>query len=304
MIKSVIDIGTNSTRLLVVEKKDHSFKELLRRTTITRLGEDLNRTGEIKIQAAERTSSVINDYRKLAESMGSESFAAFATQALREAKNASQILDLFEARTGIRPRILTGEEEAICSFLGAILDLIQDRKQRMVIDIGGGSTEIAVGVERPEFSVSTTLGSVRLMEIFGLERAADTEKISKVRSFILTTLKDYLKNNELNIQETVFVGGTATTIAAIALGLRQYDRNKVHLSRLKSDVVEQIAIELALLDSTQRSKYSVIEKERLEVISAGALIMLSVLDYFGLSKVIVSEKDILDGYLLYENWNP
>lgn len=300
MIKSVVDIGTNSTRLLVARKENGAYKELLRKTTITRLGEGLNNTGKIKIEAAERTAAVINDYRQLAGKLGSDSISAFATQALREAKNADRILEFLKERTGLTPRVLSGSEEALCSFLGAVMDLGNGRF-RMVVDIGGGSTEFAAGTESPEFAVSTQLGCVRLMEMFGLEKAAGEEKVREVRNYIVSELSKHIKAESLSIKEAVFVGGTATTIAAIILGLKRYDRARVHLSRIDRKSMEKVALELASLNSDERSRYRVIEKERLPVISAGALIMHSIIDYFGFREIIVSEKDVLDGYLVYEN---
>jgi len=300
MIKSVIDIGTNSTRLLIAKKENGLYKELLRKTTITRLGEGLNSTGNIKIEAAERTVRAISDYLQLASAFGSSSISAFATQALREAKNATEILDFFKQKTGLAARVLTGPEEALCSFIGAVMDL-GNEKFRMVVDIGGGSTEFAAGIRSPEFTVSTQLGCVRLMELFGLAEAAEREKVEKVENFIVSELSKVLRAGSLNVEEAVFVGGTATTIAAIVLGLVHYDRNKVHLSKIDIKSIEKVAFELASLNANERSRYTVIEKERLPVISAGALIMHSILDYLGFQEIIVSEKDILDGYLVYEN---
>lgn len=297
MKKAVIDIGTNSTRLLVGDVEGAGFHEITRLTTITRLGENLNSTGKISLEAAERTCETINRYALIAKSKGAETILVFGTYALREASNSKEILSYIKSRTGFEVKVISGIEEAFYSFKGATSDFGPGSK--MVVDIGGGSTEISIGDLEPVLSESVRLGCVTLTEVFQLDRAASEEKISEVISFAKGRLSEGFKIPEEVPKTAIFTGGTATTLAAIALGLKAYDRNRVHLSKIYREKINEIARELASLDAGQRSKFSVIEKERLRVIAAGALILAAVLETFGLDEALVSERDILDGYLIY-----
>lgn len=297
MIKAVIDIGTNSTRLLVAKIENGRIEEKVRLTTITRLGENLNSTGEISIEAAERTCLTVNGYIEIAKSKGAEEISVFGTYALREAANSSEILSYISSRTGLRVRVISGTEEAFYSFKGATSGFGPGTK--MVVDIGGGSTEISIGDDEPIVSESVSLGCVTLTDAFRLDRASSEERISEVRDFVRARLSKSIRVPERRPGVAIFTGGTATTLAAVTLGLEEYDRSRVHLSKISRKKIREIAVELASLDAGQRSKFPVIERERLNVIAAGALILEGVLETFGVEEAFVSENDILDGYLIY-----
>ncbi|MCX7831517.1 MAG: Ppx/GppA family phosphatase [Actinobacteria bacterium] len=297
MVKSVIDVGTNSTRLLVAKVSDGKVSEIVRLTKITRLGDKLNATGRISIESAKRTADVINDYLNIAKKENAKVIGVFGTQALREASNRDEILDYFESATGKQVKVISGEEEAIYSFKGATLEL--GDKKKVVVDIGGGSTEIAFGAGQPESVVSTDLGCVRFTEKYGLVNRVSKDKAEEIVKEIENQLRLSFSKKNLSDYQAVFLGGTATTLAAIALGLEKYDRKKVHLTSISRSTIENIAFELSLLDAKERSKFKVIEKERLEVIAAGALILLGIINVFEIENIIVSETDLLDGLLVF-----
>lgn len=297
MIKSVIDIGTNSTRLLTGKITDGSYVELVRLTRITRLGENLSATGEISKEAAKRTAFTIKEYLEISREKGADKVSAFATFALRNSKNSEEVLAFFKEATGLEVKVISGEEEAFFSFKGATIDFGSGNK--MVVDIGGGSTEIAFGSESPKEVKSMSMGCVTLTEDFELDKASDEAKVRKVIDFVKDNLSKEFSKKELSNFPSIFVGGTATSIAAVLLGLETYDRNAVHLSSFSQEDLMQIAFEISSLSAAQRAKFKVIEKERLPVIAAGAVILVGIVEFFGLRRIYVSEKDILDGYLIF-----
>jgi exopolyphosphatase/guanosine-5'-triphosphate,3'-diphosphate pyrophosphatase len=298
-VAAVIDVGTNSTRLLVAEKDRGALKELIRITRITRLGEGLLRNGYISIEALDRTADVILDYLQTARNLKAENISIFATQAVREASNSLDVANFIEEKTGTKLRILTGEEEALLSFKGASSDFPE--RPLAVVDIGGGSTELVVGSDEPYFSVSIPVGCVKVEEEFNLKTAVSWEEASRITEEIKKRLAEKIPFSSIEKFETaVFVGGTATTIAAIKLGLVEYSRQLVHGAEVLKDELRKIAYELSTRDANSRlERFPVIEKDRAYVISAGALIMVAVLEILGADRFRVSEKDILDGYLIY-----
>lgn len=300
MIKAVIDTGTNSTRLLVARVDGKKkYEELTRITTITRLGEGIADKKEILPHALRRTLEVISSYIEIAKKQGAEKIDIFGTQVLREAKNRNEVIDFIEKATGLKVNVLSGDEEAYYSFTGASSDLPEELN-KLVVDVGGGSTEIAVGREKPHFLTSLKIGCVRLKELYHLENAVTKEKAEEIVLKVKEEIKAGLLSKNFNDALTgVFVGGTATTIAAVSLNLTVYERRLVHLTRVGFQKIKEIAFTLSSLSLEERARFKVIEPARLEVISAGALILLALAEHFNLKEIIVSEKDILDGYLLF-----
>lgn len=298
-VAAVIDVGTNSTRLFVAEKEAQNIRELTRLTTITRLGDGLTTKGFISEDALKRTLDVILDYIKIAKDFNSKKIDIFATQAVREAKNSSDVVRLIEERTGIKVRVLTGQEEALLSFKGASADFLE--RPLAVVDIGGGSTEIVVGTDEPLYSISVPIGCVKIEEEFNLKERVSKDDSDSIILEVKKRLSEKISLGKLgDFKSAVFVGGTATTLAAIKLGLVKYNRHLVHGAEIKKAELLNIAYELATKDSNERlERFPVIEKDRAYVISAGALITVAVLEILAKDRLKVSEKDILDGYLFY-----
>lgn len=293
MIKAVIDIGTNSTRLLVAREG----KELHRQTTITRLGQGLRASGSISSEALEKTIEVILKYVDEARSMGAEQICAYGTAALREAANSAEAIKLIEEKTGIKVRILTGEEEAEITFLGAVSDF-GEGDRCCVVDLGGGSFEVAAGIDRPDYAVSLPIGAVKLKEKFRLEKAHQPEQLEVVIDEVKRDLEKGIDQKQINAEKTIAVGGTATTYAALTLGLSRYEREKVHGSEVTIEQLRSWTMKLGELDYTERMKFRVIEPERTDVIVAGGLILLAFFEFTGKDRFLVSEKDNLDGFLI------
>ncbi len=302
---AAMDIGTNSVRLLVSSCGRGRFKTLYRTMHITRIGQDLGRNKTISVAAAQRTLNVLKKYRQALDQYRVKQYRAVGTNALRVAKNGKWFTALASQKVGLDIEIISGKQEADLSFAGAAKGLqlskikgMGDLEKVMVLDIGGGSTEIIIGSpKKPEHTVSTALGCVTLTEKFG----DDTEKIE---AYAADSLKSSVHNLKRSGLTMVGLAGTITTIAAIDLGLDKYDRDRIHHHRLGKKNIETIYERLKGLDLGERKKVRGLDPERADIIVAGTAILLSVLDYFNIEEIMVSEEDILDGiiYSLSDFW--
>jgi exopolyphosphatase/guanosine-5'-triphosphate,3'-diphosphate pyrophosphatase len=291
---AAVDLGTNSTRLLVADVDDGRVEEVVRRLEITRLGEGVDARKRLLPSPIARVRNVLTDFRRELERLGAERTLAVATSAVRDAENGEAFLGEVEWSYGFATRLLSGEEEAELTFRGASLgrELAGDT---VVIDIGGGSTELVVGGrEGLRFHDSLDLGSVRLTErFFASDPPADAELdrcSAAVRSLLAKRVSD-----DVRPTAAIGVAGTITSLAALDLGLERYDPERVHGHHLsRSGVVEQLD-RLASLPLEQRRELPALDPERAPVIVAGAVILRDALDYLGLDGLEASERDILDG---------
>lgn len=298
MIKdiAVIDIGTNSTRLLVGRVKNGKVKEKLRLTTITRIGEDFSKNNYIKGSALQRTLKTISYYLDRARECNVDKIYAFGTAAMREAGNSQEVLKEIEMRTGILPKVLSGEVEASTTFLGASSDFRQ--KQKTVIDIGGGSTELMVGKKRADKVISIPMGSVKVQEIHNLGDYVGKEHLENSINEVMNYFRASFKPSRFNSQIVISVGGTPTSLSAIIQGLEEYDRKKVHLSKISLKELKENLEILALKTRKEREKIPSMDPRRADVIVAGGVILFTLLTILGKNETYVSEHDILDGLLL------
>lgn len=293
---AIIDVGTNSTRLLIAERSGQSISEIHRETRITRLGEGLINTGVITSPAIERTSKVMKAYMDEALRLGARQMAAFGTAALREASNRSEALTELKNLTGLHISVLTGEEEALATFLGTAADF--NFKPRTVIDIGGGSTEFIWGAERVESFLSLPIGCVKISERYGLEGLVSEKTVFSTTKEIESHFKKTIVNCSCKDYQTVAVGGTATSLSAMNIKLESYNRRRVHLSRFSIDELMALIRNIASMTLEERKKIPVLDPARADVILAGSIILLAALRSLGTQELIVSERDILDGLFL------
>ena len=273
---AAIDLGTNSTRLLVADANG-KLEEVVRRLRITRLGEGVDERRRLLPVAIARVRNVLSEYRRELEQLGAERTLCIATSAVRDAENGEAFLGEIEWSYGFTTRLLTGDEEAELTLrgIGAV------EPGTLVVDIGGGSTEVQLvggGVR-----ASLDVGCVRMTERFG-------EDVAAIRAHVRPLLPD------ARAERAVGVAGTVTTIAALDLGLAEYDPDRIHGHRLSRDAVEEQTVRLAALTVEERAK--LIEPGRAPVIVAGAAILLEVLDRYGLDAIEASERDILHGAAL------
>ena len=296
---AAIDVGTNTTRLLIAEAQGTGYRELDRRLTFTRLGEGVDSGKVIQPLAMKRTLAAIAEFCSLCGEFGVEQVKVAGTSAVRDARNSSEFLEAAARLSGSPAVALTGDEEARLSFWGATGDLTAPKC--LVCDIGGGSTEFVMGTPSAGIAgrISLDIGSVRLTERYLVSDPPATEEILLMEAAI----DDLLAGVDEQIEggsEAMFVGlgGTVTTLAAIHLGLDRYVPDKVDQTTLRRDSLDALYRNLARMSLAERYRISVLPEGRADVIVAGAGILSRIMAKWSFAEVVVSEKDILDGLVL------
>jgi exopolyphosphatase / guanosine-5'-triphosphate,3'-diphosphate pyrophosphatase len=294
-----IDCGTNSIRLLVADADDGRLVDVVREMRIVRLGQDVDRTGRLADAALERVFAAVDEYAGLIDDHHVDALRFCATSAARDADNSAVFMDGVRSRLGVEPEVLTGDEEAQLSFAGATRSLGPDvSRPVVVIDIGGGSTELVLGDLDGEVAAARSLdiGSVRLTERLmpsDPPTAAEIDATTRAIDEALDGLPDAGVHLE-SAGTVIGVAGTVTTVAAVVLGLETYDRTAVHHSSLAASDVGAVTRLLLGMTAAERVELH-IQPGRADVIAAGALILERVLARAGVPRVLVSESDILDG---------
>ncbi|MER5735477.1 MULTISPECIES: Ppx/GppA phosphatase family protein [unclassified Streptomyces] len=295
-----IDCGTNSIRLLVadVHPGTGELVELDRRMTIVRLGQGVDRTGRLAPEALERTFAACREYAAVIEELGAERIRFVATSASRDAENRQDFVDGVVAILGVEPEVVTGDQEAELSFVGATGELHGDDR-RLVVDIGGGSTEFVVGNRHVEAARSVDVGCVRLTERHVRHDPVTAEEAEAIRADVRAAMDLAAGTVPITEAETlVGLAGSVTTVAAIALGLPEYDSEKVHHSRISRAQVDEVVARLLASTHEERAAIPVVHPGRVDVIVAGALVLQEIVERVGAAEVVVSEHDILDGIAL------
>ena len=293
---AAIDQGTNSIRLLVAEPlEDGGYAELARDMVITRLGERVDATGRLDPDALDRTVEVLARYCRRARALHAWRIRVAATAAVREAENREAFEAAVRTHAGTELEVVSGEREAELSFLGATWRL-EEPAPFLVLDIGGGSTELVLGRERPVASTSLRIGSVRLTERHVRHDPPTPQELAAVEADAERALDEAERAVPLREARTlVAVAGTATTVQALALGLPFYDPEAIHRSWLSRGDAERVLLDLARMTTPERAALPVMAPGREDVIVAGALILVAAMRRAGFDRALVSETDILDG---------
>ncbi|MEV6200561.1 Ppx/GppA phosphatase family protein [Streptomyces sp. NPDC051771] len=295
-----IDCGTNSIRLLVadVHPDTGALVELDRRMTIVRLGQGVDKTGRLAPEALERTFAACRAYATVIKELGAERIRFVATSASRDAENRQDFVDGVVAILGVEPEVISGDQEAAFSFTGATGSLPGDDR-RLVVDIGGGSTEFVVGTREVEAARSVDIGCVRLTERHVRHDPVTAEEAEAIRADVRAAL-DLAAGTVPIASAATLVGlaGSVTTVAALALGLPEYDSEKIHHSRISAARVAEVTGMLLASTHDERAALPVIHPGRVDVIVAGALVLQEIVERVGATEVVVSEHDILDGIAL------
>jgi exopolyphosphatase/guanosine-5'-triphosphate,3'-diphosphate pyrophosphatase len=295
---AAVDCGTNSTRLLVADATpDGRLQYIERLMQITRLGAGVDATHALSTEAVERTLAVLREYRAVMDRHGVDRVRMTATSAARDASNRDEFFAAAEAIVGVRPELLGGEEEGRLSFAGAMSDVADRDQLSLVVDIGGGSTEFAVGRDACDGVLSIDIGCVRLTEKFIEHDPPRPEELSACISLTQAYLGDVARELPAAGEATRFIGlaGTVTTVAAVEIGLATYDRDRIHHFVLTHEAVEDVFRTLATERRTDRIANPGLEEERADVIVAGCCILVAIMRFFGFDECLVSEADILDG---------
>jgi len=290
----VVDLGTNSTRLLVADVENGAVREIERRLEITRLGEGVDSRRKLLPTALARVRNTLVDYRRAAEGLGSERILALATSAVRDAENGEAFLGEIEWSYGFTTRLLSGDEEALLTFRGVGTDG-QVAAGTLVLDVGGGSTEyVAGGPEGVEFHDSLDIGCVRLTERFLQGDPPAPEAVLAARGSIRALLEERIPET-VRPRAAVGVAGTVTTLATLHLGLEEEDPERLHAHRVPAEWIED---ELELLARSTVEEIRArpgVHPDRAPVLLAGVLVVAETLSYFDLPDIRVSERDILHG---------
>ncbi|MDP9067507.1 MAG: Ppx/GppA family phosphatase [Actinomycetota bacterium] len=295
---AAIDVGTNSTRLLVAEGQAGGFRSIERRMVITRLGQGVDERRVLAPEALQRTLATIADYAATCGELGVNKLRVTGTSAVRDAHNRDEFFDGVRHLTGTEAELLSGEAEATVTFLGALSDL-PDAGPVLVVDIGGGSTEFIGGEGRPERLVSLNIGCVRMLEKHLRTDPPAPEELEALREEVRGEIDAVV--DELEVPpgaRLVGVAGTVTQLAALKAGILVYDPDVTHHAVLTHGDVRMLARRLESLTYTQRKRIKGLEPGRADVIVAGAEILLCVMEAFDAPEVLTSEKDILDGLVI------
>jgi exopolyphosphatase/guanosine-5'-triphosphate,3'-diphosphate pyrophosphatase len=299
---AVVDIGTNSTRLLIAEVEDGTVTaELVRRSVVTRLGAGVDADGRLSDEATERVYSTLQEYAALIERERPDRSVAVLTSAVRDAANGREFAATVEQRFQLEPHILSGDEEAGLTFLGAMSERDpDDPTATVVVDIGGGSTELVIGHGREaSFHVSTQAGVVRQTERHLHTDPPTREELGRLIDDVRSIISEATPRDQRDaVSRAIAVAGTATSLASIAQRLDPYDPQKVHGYVLGIEECRRLLSELAALPLERRRQITGLDPARAPTIVAGVAILIEVLGLFGLDRVEVSEHDILRGAAL------
>ena len=282
---AAVDLGTNSTRLLVADVSDSRVDEVARRLVITRLGEGVDGRRRLLPLPIARVRNCLVDFRRELEALGAERTLAIATSAVRDAENGEAFLGEIEWSYGFTAQLLSGHDEALMTFRGVTVGRSIE-EGTLIVDVGGGSTELVLGgPDGVSFHTSLDLGCVRMTERFG-------DDLETCAAHVRSALPD------LEPRTAIGVAGTVTSLAALDLGLVEYDAERVHGHVLSRGAVEEQLERLAALPLEERRRVPGLEPERAPVIVAGAVIVREVLKRYGLDALEASERDILHGAAL------
>lgn len=293
---AAIDCGTNSIRLLIADVQGDHFREITREMEIVRLGQGVDQTGQFHVDAIERTLAAVDKYAIEIARRGVERIRFCATSATRDASNRDLFINGVKERLGVAPEVISGEEEASLSFMGATKDLPETLAPYLVVDIGGGSTEFVIGKRSVESAKSVNIGCVRMSERHFKDDPASIEEIESAHRDIQSAIAEAAKVVDIkSAKSLVAVAGTATTVAAAALQLPQYDRYAIHLSRISAEKVHAVSEMFLKMNREERAALGYMHPGRVDVIGAGSLVLSEIIKAVGAKEFIASESDILDG---------
>jgi len=293
---AAIDCGTNSIRLLIADISEGNFREIYRTMEIVRLGEGVDKNRRFDPKAIERTLTAVKAFSEEITRRAVGAIRFCATSATRDAENRALFIDGVTEILGVAPKVISGEEEAQLSFLGAVRELHPSDAPFLVVDIGGGSTEFVFGGSEVEAAKSVNIGCVRMSERHFDSAPVSAAAIERAIFDIDQAIKAAAEIVPMTRAKTlVAVAGTATTVAAAALDLDSYDRYAIHQSHISATKVSTISTRFLNMSRAELAALGYMHPGRVDVIAAGALVLDRIMKATGLSEFVASESDILDG---------
>ncbi len=298
---AAIDIGTNSIRILGVSVEGSRLIPIIRKVRTARLGHGLEKSSMLDSDAISRTEDIIREFLKEGMAKGIDKFFGFATSAVRDAVNKEYFLKRIKSTTGLDVEVLSGNREAELSFKGATHLLDAASKNIIVVDIGGGSTEVIKGKKHsPEKAVSLNIGAVRLTERFIHSDPAAPMELQAMKTYLRKTIEvglDFLKE-ETHRSCMVGVGGSITTLAAVHLEMHTYNPKEIHGCCLYLKDIKCIMREFLAKNIVERKKIPGLPEGRADIIPAGTQILITIMEFLDTEKIVVSDNGILVGYIL------
>ena len=293
---AAIDCGTNSIRLLIADISNGIFKEVVRSMEVVRLGQGVDKSKSFHPDAIKRTLDAVEMFSEVIASKGVERIRFCATSATRDATNRSLFTDGVRGILGVEVEVIPGEEEAMLSFNGATKELMQSDAPYLVVDIGGGSTEFVFGSNKVENAKSVDIGCVRMSERHFTSQPTTMDQVARAIIDIDSAIAQAASVVPiLNAKTLVAVAGTATTVAAAALELKDYDRHLIHLARISAEKVHKVSAMFQSMNKDEIANLGYMHPGRVDVITAGSLVLSRVMAATGASEFVASESDILDG---------
>jgi exopolyphosphatase/guanosine-5'-triphosphate,3'-diphosphate pyrophosphatase len=292
----VVDCGTNSIRLLIADIEGNNFREVTRQMQVVRLGQGVDETNQFHPDAISRTFAAVDLYAGEIARRGVEKLRFCATSATRDALNRAIFVDGVKERLGIEPEVISGEEEARLSFAGATREFNKADAPFLVVDIGGGSTEFVLGSDSVDSAISVNIGCVRMTERHFQSDPPTQDEIAIARRDIQNAIDIAYASVDIKSAKTlVAVAGTATTVAAAALNLPEYDRYAIHLSHISAEQVHSMSNRFLTMTRDERAALGYMHPGRVDVIGAGSLVLSEIMKATGAKEFVASENDILDG---------
>ena len=293
---AVIDCGTNSIRLLIAEISGSNFKEVIRTMEIVRLGQGVDENKAFHPDAINRTLLAVKSFKEIIDRNNVDKIRFCATSATRDASNRNIFIDGVRDILNIQVEVIPGEEEAALSFTGATYQLDQGSGPFLVVDIGGGSTEFVYGDKKVISAKSVNIGCVRMSERHLTNQPPTMDQIASAIVDIDIAITQAAVSVPINSAKSLIaVAGTATTVAAAALDLSKYDRDLIHLSKISADKVHKVAQMFQSMNKSEISALPYMHEGRVDVITAGSLVLSRVMAATGAAEFVASESDILDG---------
>ena len=293
---AAIDCGTNSIRLLIADISNGIFKEVVRSMEVVRLGQGVDKNKSFHPDAIKRTLDAVEMFSEVIVSKGVERIRFCATSATRDATNRSLFTDGVRGILGVEVEVIPGEEEAMLSFNGATKELMQSDAPYLVVDIGGGSTEFVFGSNKVENAKSVDIGCVRMSERHFTSQPTTMDQVARAIIDIDSAIAQAASVVPIsNAKTLVAVAGTATTVAAAALELKDYDRHLIHLARISAEKVHKVSAMFQSMNKDEIENLGYMHPGRVDVITAGSLVLSRVMAATGASEFVASESDILDG---------
>jgi exopolyphosphatase/guanosine-5'-triphosphate,3'-diphosphate pyrophosphatase len=293
---AVIDCGTNSIRLLIAEISGSNFKEVIRTMEIVRLGQGVDENKAFHPDAINRTLLAVKSFKEIIDKNKVDKIRFCATSATRDATNRNLFIDGVRDILNVQVEVIPGEEEAALSFTGATYQLDQGSGPFLVVDIGGGSTEFVYGDKKVISAKSVNIGCVRMSERHLTNQPPTMDQIASAIVDIDIAITQAAVSVPINSAKSLIaVAGTATTVAAAALDLSKYDRDLIHLSKISADKVHKVAQMFQSMNKSEISALPYMHEGRVDVITAGSLVLSRVMAATGAVEFVASESDILDG---------